>query len=60
MLDSGSRGVKQPGRNRLGIVVNLDGGRGRKPSLDSLSELVADDLKAVNQLIVQRMASPAL
>ena len=42
----------------MGIVVTLDGGRGRKPSLDSLSELVADDLKAVNQLIVQRMASP--
>ena len=42
----------------MGIVVNLDGGRGRKPSLDSLSELVADDLKAVNLLIVQRMASP--
>ena len=42
----------------MGIVVNLDEGRGRKPSLDSLSELVADDIKAVNQLIVQRMASP--
>ena len=42
----------------MGIVVNLDGGRGRKPSLDSLSELVADDIKAVNQLIVQRMVSP--
>ncbi len=42
----------------MGIVVNLDGGGSRKPSLDSLSELVADDIKAVNQLIVQRMASP--
>ena len=42
----------------MGIVVNLEGDRGRKPSLDSLSELVADDIKAVNQLIVQRMASP--
>ncbi len=42
----------------MGIVVNLDEGRGRKPSLDPLSELVADDIKAVNQLIVQRMASP--
>ena len=42
----------------MGIVVNLDGGRSRKPSLDSLSELVADDIKAANQLIVQRMASP--
>ena len=42
----------------MGIVVNLDGGRSRKPSLDSLSELVADDIKTVNQLIVQRMASP--
>ncbi|MFQ5764389.1 MAG: polyprenyl synthetase family protein [Rhodospirillales bacterium] len=42
----------------MGIVVTLDDGRGRKPSLDALGELVADDLKAVNELIVQRMDSP--
>jgi octaprenyl-diphosphate synthase len=42
----------------VGIVVSLDDGRGRKPSLDNLSELVADDLKAVNRQIVQRMDSP--
>ena len=42
----------------MGIVVDLDGERGRRPSLDTLSELIADDLKAVNKLIVQRMASP--
>ena len=42
----------------MGIVVSLDGDRGRKPSLDPLSELVAEDLKAVNELIVQRMDSP--
>ena len=42
----------------MGIVVSLDGDRDRKPSLDPLSELVAEDLKAVNELIVQRMDSP--
>jgi octaprenyl-diphosphate synthase len=42
----------------LGIVVNLDGKRDKKPSLDGLNALVADDLKAVNALIVQRMDSP--
>jgi len=42
----------------LGIVVNLDEGRDAKPSLDALTALVADDIKAVNSLIVQRMDSP--
>ena len=41
----------------MGIVVSLDGARGRTPSLAPLSELVAEDLKAVNELIVQRMDS---
>ncbi|NQU60476.1 MAG: polyprenyl synthetase family protein [Rhodospirillales bacterium] len=42
----------------MGIVVNLDEGRDAKPSLDALTALVADDIKAVNSLIVQRMDSP--
>jgi len=42
----------------VGIVVSLDGNRDQKPSLDGLNELVADDLKAVNGLIVQHMDSP--
>lgn len=42
----------------MGIVVKLDGNRDKKPSLDELNELVADDLKAVNALIVQHMDSP--
>ncbi|MDA0305166.1 MAG: polyprenyl synthetase family protein [Proteobacteria bacterium] len=42
----------------MGVVVNLEGGRGRKSSLEPLIELVSDDLKAVNELIVQRMDSP--
>ncbi len=42
----------------MGIVVNIGEGRDRKPSLDRLAALVADDLKAVNVLIVQRMQSP--
>ena len=42
----------------MGVVVTLGGERDRKPSLDGLSELVADDLDAVNELIVRRMDSP--
>ena len=42
----------------MGIVVDLNGERERKPSLEALTALVADDLKAVNALIVQRMHSP--
>jgi octaprenyl-diphosphate synthase len=42
----------------LGVVVDLNGERGKRPSLEFLTELVADDLKAVNELIVQRMQSP--
>jgi len=42
----------------LGVVVNLDEKLDRKPSLDRLSELIADDIKAVNALIVQHMDSP--
>ena len=42
----------------MGVVVNLDEKLDRKPSLDRLSELIADDIKAVNALIVQHMDSP--
>ena len=42
----------------MGVVVTLGGERDRKPSLDGLSEFVADDLGAVNELIVRRMDSP--
>ncbi len=42
----------------MGVVVNLDGKLDRKPSLDPLSKLVADDIKAVNALIVRYMDSP--
>ena len=41
----------------MGVVVNLEGERKAKPSLDPLSALVADDLMAVNKLVVQRMDS---
>ena len=41
----------------MGIVVSLDGER-KKPSLDALTAIVAEDLKAVNALIVQKMESP--
>jgi octaprenyl-diphosphate synthase len=41
----------------LGVVVNLDEDRTKKSSLDALKSYVADDLKAVNQLIIRRMDS---
>ena len=41
----------------MGVVVNLDEDRTKKSSLDALKSYVADDLKAVNQLIVRRMDS---
>ena len=42
----------------VGVVVTLDGERGTPSPLERLSALVADDLKAVNELIVRRMESP--
>jgi octaprenyl-diphosphate synthase len=43
----------------VGIVVSLDGDKkDRKPSLDQLQALVADDMRAVNQAILDRMHSP--
>lgn len=44
----------------MAVVVNLDTERERaqKPSLAHLAELVADDLKRVNAVIVERMQSP--
>ena len=41
----------------MGVVVNLDEDRTKKSSLDALKSYVADDLKAVNQLILRRMHS---
>ena len=42
----------------MAIVVDLEGERKKKPTLDKLQELVADDLKAVNEVILQKMESP--
>lgn len=42
----------------MGVVVSLDGERDKKPTIDRLTELVTEDLKAVNTLIIQRMHSP--
>ncbi|MCP5366599.1 MAG: polyprenyl synthetase family protein [Hyphomicrobiales bacterium] len=46
----------------MGVVVSLEGDRDKrgKPSLAALTALVEEDLKAVNELIVQRMASPVV
>ena len=41
----------------MGVVVSLEGERKTKPSLEPLSALIADDLMAVNKLVVQRMDS---
>ena len=42
----------------MGVVVSLGGTKDHKPSLDALMALVEEDLKAVNEQIVGRMASP--
>lgn len=42
----------------MGIVVELDGKRDKKPSFDDLTNIVADDMKLVNQQILNRMESP--
>ena len=41
----------------MGVVVSLEEDRS-KPSLEALSGLVSDDLKAVNDLIIRHMDSP--
>ncbi|HJN23055.1 MAG TPA: polyprenyl synthetase family protein [Rhodospirillales bacterium] len=41
----------------MGVVVSLGDERDKKPSLSALAHLVADDLKAVNQVVVQRLDS---
>ena len=42
----------------MGVVVSLDGERDKRPSLDELHNLIAGDLKSVNEEIVKRMQSP--
>jgi len=43
----------------MAVVVGLDQGRrAPRPSLEGLTSLVADDMRRVNELIVQRMHSP--
>ncbi len=47
------------GEQHLAVVVSLEGdrGKGRRPTLDPLNDLVAGDLRRVNELIVRRMDS---
>ena len=42
----------------MGVVLNLDSGPRREPSLDGLVALAAEDWKKVNDLILRSMASP--
>ncbi|HEC14183.1 MAG TPA: polyprenyl synthetase family protein, partial [Rhodospirillales bacterium] len=42
----------------MGIVVNLEDKRDTRSSLDTLTALVAEDLKEVNRLVIKRMDSP--
>jgi octaprenyl-diphosphate synthase len=61
MLTFQAKGVKQAGsEGKVAVVINLEEGRdkARKPSIQPLTELVGEDLKAVNQFIVDRMHSP--
>jgi len=41
----------------MAVVVNLEDGRKRKPSLEGLGSLVAADVKRVNEIILARMQS---
>ncbi len=41
----------------MSVVVNLEDGRKRKPSLEALTGLVAADMKRVNEIILARMHS---
>ena len=41
----------------MSVVVNLEDGRKRKPSLEALAGLVAADMKRVNEIILARMHS---
>ena len=45
------------GRRTMAVVVSLDGEREKKTSLGPIIELVAEDIKAVNQVVVDRMQS---
>ena len=42
----------------MGIVVELENNRGKKPTFDVLTAIVAEDMALVNQLILKRMESP--
>ena len=42
----------------MGIVVELENKRGKKPTFDILTTIVAEDMALVNQLILKRMESP--
>ncbi len=41
----------------MGVAASIEDVRGRKPSTESLATLVADDMQAVNALIIDRMQS---
>ena len=42
----------------MAVVVNLQGERKARPSIAALTALVGDDVKQVNEVILQRMQSP--
>ncbi|MBT5264162.1 MAG: polyprenyl synthetase family protein [Rhodospirillaceae bacterium] len=42
----------------MGVVVNLEGGKGREPSIEPLTRLVSGDLDRVNATILEFMQSP--
>src|SRR5262245_9140550 len=63
MLRGGGRPGSACGRREgrpMAVVVNLEQERerSRRSALESLQRLVGEDLKAVNQLILQNMQSP--
>ncbi len=51
-------GLVKSGERGVGVVVSLSDDGGKAPSAEALTAIVADDLKAVNGVIVERMQSP--
>jgi octaprenyl-diphosphate synthase len=50
--------VKKASGGGVRATASVENGHGPRPTLEALTALVADDLKAVNTLIVERMDSP--
>ncbi len=65
MLDGAAANVKREGFRQVGSVIRLEQGKvkkgsGRDNPIEALHGLVAEDLREVNSVIVERMKSPVV